>query len=96
MWNLLYTLVVLAGIYGAAVLVGATVINTARMIEAVINRNTDEVLDQLDEVLIQHQATRGYLVEVLEKKLLPQVGYQEPTRSEFEQSMLKHVNDATK
>jgi hypothetical protein len=80
-------------VLGNAVLVGAVVINSARALEQVINARTDEILDAVDESLIQHQATRNYLVEVLEKKLLPHVGFREPQRTETEQVILQHAAD---
>ena len=80
-------------VLGSAVLVGAVVINTGRSLEQVINAGTDEILDARDEGLIQHQATRNYLVEILERKLLPHVGYREPQRMETERAILQHATD---
>jgi ABC-type transporter MlaC component len=89
---LLFTLF-LAALAGAALLLGTLVVNAGRALERVIDQAADEILDHLDENLIQHQATRGYLVEVLERKLLPHVGYLEPQRPEAERRMLQHAND---
>ena len=94
---LLCTLVTLFAIYSATAAVLRAVINTGIALEQVIDARTDELLDATDaafeENKIQHLILRGYLVEVLEKKVLPTVGYQKPKRSEIEQSILQHVQD---
>ena len=44
--------------------------------------------DQMVEGILQGRITRSYLVEILEKRLLPHVGYQEKPKTPVERWML--------
>lgn len=44
--------------------------------------------DQVVEGILQGRITRSYLVEILEKRLLPHVGYQEKPKTPVERWML--------
>jgi len=40
-----------------------------------------------DENILQHRITRSYLVEILERRLLPHIGWREPEKTPIERWM---------
>lgn len=47
----------------------------------------DQAADHAHENFLQHKITRAYLVEILEKRLLPHLGWTEPEKTEIQKWM---------
>ena len=48
---------------------------------------------QYDEVILQNEITRKYLVTMIEGTLLPHLGYKPPERSDIEKQMIQECSE---
>lgn len=51
------------------------------------------VLDQVVDAVMQSKITRSYLVEILERRILPTIGWKEKPKTEIEKFMLQVWQD---
>ena len=49
----------------------------------------DQAADYAHENLLQHKIGRAYLVEILEHRILPTIGWEKPSKTEVENWMLR-------